>query len=103
MSTVTAAPSLRVQRWTLVSGAFTSSGVALIAALAFVPVVMSENAMQKLTSLYVLVILAVMWNALAGFGGLVSIGQQGPSERCTSPNEPFRPTMMVGPDVRASE
>ena len=43
MSTVTAAPSLRVQRWTLVSGAFTSSGVALIAALAFVPVVMSES------------------------------------------------------------
>jgi branched-chain amino acid transport system permease protein len=71
----TAAP-LRVQRWTLVSGAFTSGAVALVGALAFVPVVMSENAMQKLTSLYILVILAVMWNALAGFGGLVSVGQQ---------------------------
>jgi branched-chain amino acid transport system permease protein len=32
--------------------------------------------MQKLTSLYILVILAVMWNALAGYGGLVSVGQQ---------------------------
>jgi branched-chain amino acid transport system permease protein len=31
---------------------------------------------QKLTSLLILVILAVMWNALAGYGGLVSVGQQ---------------------------
>ncbi len=65
-----------VQRWTALSIFFTSALVGLIAALVFVPAVMSENAMQKLTSLYILVILATMWNALAGFGGLVSVGQQ---------------------------
>ena len=37
-----------------------------------VPVVLSENATQKLTSLYILVILAVMWNVLAGYGGAVA-------------------------------
>jgi branched-chain amino acid transport system permease protein len=71
-----ARPQPRMQRWTALSGAFTSCLVALVVLLAFVPVAMSENAMIKLTSLYILVILAVMWNALAGFGGLVSVGQQ---------------------------
>ena len=32
--------------------------------------------MDKLTELFVYVILAAMWNALAGYAGLVSIGQQ---------------------------
>ena len=31
---------------------------------------------DKLTTLFIYVILAVMWNALAGYCGLVSIGQQ---------------------------
>jgi branched-chain amino acid transport system permease protein len=31
---------------------------------------------QKLTNLLILVILAAMWNALAGYGGLLSVGQQ---------------------------
>jgi branched-chain amino acid transport system permease protein len=65
-----------VQRWTPVSIGFTGALVALIVALVFVPVVMSENAMQKLITIYILVILAMMWNALAGYGGLVSVGQQ---------------------------
>ena len=29
-----------------------------------------------MTALLILVLLAAMWNALAGYGGLVSIGQQ---------------------------
>ena len=66
----------RVRRWTAVSAMFTTGLAAAVVALAFVPVAMSENAMQKLTSFYILVILAMMWNALAGFGGLVSVGQQ---------------------------
>ena len=35
-----------------------------------------DNAIDKLTTLFVYVILATMWNALAGYAGLVSIGQQ---------------------------
>ena len=49
---------------------------ALAVALVFVPVLLGSNATQKLTSLLILVLLAVMWNALAGYGGLVSVGQQ---------------------------
>jgi branched-chain amino acid transport system permease protein len=68
---------MKVQRWTPLSAGF-SSGFALFAvALAFVPVALSQTATQKLTTLLILVLLAAMWNALAGFGGLVSIGQQG--------------------------
>ena len=44
--------------------------------LAVVPSTMSANVVQKLTSLFILVMLAAMWNALAGYGGLVSVGQQ---------------------------
>jgi branched-chain amino acid transport system permease protein len=70
------APRRVVQRWTRLSALFTSGFGGLIVLLVFVPVVLSENATQKLTSLYILVILAVMWNVLAGYGGLVSVGLQ---------------------------
>ncbi len=36
----------------------------------------SDSAIDRLTTLFVYVILAVTWNALAGYAGLVSIGQQ---------------------------
>jgi branched-chain amino acid transport system permease protein len=49
---------------------------AILVALAFVPVTLSANVTIKLTSLLILVLMATMWNALAGFGGLISIGQQ---------------------------
>jgi branched-chain amino acid transport system permease protein len=67
---------LAVQRWTGVSRVFTS-GVGLVAILlALVPLTLSANVVQKLTSLFILVMLAVTWNALAGYGGLLSVGQQ---------------------------
>ncbi len=54
-----------------------SSALALIAlALLAVPQVFGANVVQQLTSLLILVILAMMWNALAGYAGLVSVGQQ---------------------------
>jgi branched-chain amino acid transport system permease protein len=70
------ADSATVQRWTPLSAFFTASLAAIVVVLFFVPLTMSDNVMQKLTSLFILVILAVMWNALAGYGGLVSVGQQ---------------------------
>ncbi len=54
------------------SGAF----VLVVAALFAVPTLLSANVVQQLTSLLIFLILAVMWNALAGYGGLVSVGQQ---------------------------
>jgi branched-chain amino acid transport system permease protein len=67
---------LSIRRWTALSTASASGGVALVVALVFVPVALSANATDKLTTLYVYVMLAAMWNALAGYGGLVSVGQQ---------------------------
>jgi branched-chain amino acid transport system permease protein len=66
----------RIQRWTPLSAGFTGGFGLLIVALAFVPVVMGASVVQDLTSLLTLVLLAVMWNALAGYAGLVSVGLQ---------------------------
>lgn len=71
------APAIHVQRWTVASIATVSAVVAVLVLLAFGPIFFSPNAMNALTRLFVYVILAVMWNALAGYGGLISIGQQG--------------------------
>jgi branched-chain amino acid transport system permease protein len=67
----------RVQRWSRLSAGFTGAFGIFIVVLVFVPVLLSQNATEKMTSLLILVLLAAMWNALAGYGGLVSIGQQG--------------------------
>ena len=48
----------------------------LLVALIFVPLVMNANVVQDMTTFLILVLMAVMWNALAGYGGLVSIGLQ---------------------------
>ena len=55
------------------------SAVALAAvclALAALPFMLGAGSVDRLTALFVYVILAAMWNALAGYGGLVSVGQQ---------------------------
>lgn len=67
----------RIQRWNRVSALFTSGFGMFTIALIFVPVALSMAATQKLTTLLIFVLLAAMWNALAGYGGLVSVGQQG--------------------------
>ena len=54
------------------SGALILTGLALFA----VPQVFDTNVVQQLTSLLIFLILAAMWNALAGYAGLVSVGQQ---------------------------
>ena len=65
-----------VRRWT--PNSTTTAGVvlALIVVLAVLPLVSGANVTERLTTLFVYVILAVMWNALAGYAGLVSVGQQ---------------------------
>ena len=70
------AADLGVHRWSRLSAVFTSGFGGLVVAMVFVPVLLSSNATQKMTTLLILVLLAVMWNALAGYGGLVSVGQQ---------------------------
>jgi branched-chain amino acid transport system permease protein len=65
-----------VGRWTRRSAIATSGVGVLAVALVIVPYVLSINAIEQLTSLFILAILAAMWNALAGYAGLVSVGQQ---------------------------
>jgi branched-chain amino acid transport system permease protein len=65
-----------VERWNRVSVAATAAVVLVLAALAFAPFLLGANGIDKLTTLFVYLILAGMWNALAGYAGLVSVGQQ---------------------------
>jgi branched-chain amino acid transport system permease protein len=67
---------VKVQRWTLTSRLFTGGTGALALVLAGVPLVFSTDVVEKLTTLLILILLAAMWNAMAGYGGLLSIGQQ---------------------------
>ena len=68
--------TMRVRRWTRTSKVFTGAVGLLVILLAFVPLVMSTDVVLKLTNLLILVLLAAMWNALAGYGGMLSVGQQ---------------------------
>ena len=49
---------------------------ALMVVLALGPLFLGAYAIDRLTTLFIYVLLATMWNALAGYGGLVSVGQQ---------------------------
>jgi branched-chain amino acid transport system permease protein len=67
---------ISIQRWTNLS-----VGVAIIVGLALVllvagPAFMPESMLDKLTVLFIYILLAAMWNALAGYGGMISAGQQ---------------------------
>ena len=70
------AGGFHVQRWTRLSVGSGVATLALIAFLVIVPFLFGADVTQQLTTLLILVILAVMWNALAGYGGLISVGQQ---------------------------
>jgi branched-chain amino acid transport system permease protein len=65
-----AAMSQDYARWT----AFIA--LAAIATLAVAPLLFGGLVVDKLTTLCVYILLAVMWNLLAGYAGLVSVGQQ---------------------------
>src|SRR5207248_1695042 len=59
-------PGVRVQRWTRTSAGFTTALGGLIAVFAFAPVLFGASTLNNLIQLYFLVLLAMMWNALAG-------------------------------------
>ena len=65
-----------VERWTPELRIAVAAVAVIIVVLAVGPAIFSANAVDKLTTLFIYVILALMWNALVGFCGLVSIGQQ---------------------------
>ncbi|MEI9400844.1 branched-chain amino acid ABC transporter permease [Mesorhizobium argentiipisi] len=65
-----------IERGTAASRVAGIGVVAIILLLAIAPQFLSAGAVDRMTALFIYVILAAMWNALAGFGGLVSVGQQ---------------------------
>jgi len=100
---VTARASLSIERWTPLSAAAASALGVLAVALALGPLFLGANAIDRLTTLFIYVILAVMWNALAGYGGLVSVGQQAffglgayAAIRLTSFGLPVYPALVLG-------
>jgi branched-chain amino acid transport system permease protein len=64
-------------RWTRAGKSTVAFSVFALAALALAPLFLPATAVDRLTTLWVYVLLAVIWNLLAGFAGLVSVGQQG--------------------------
>ena len=66
----------RIERWTPLSVGAAVVAIAVLAALACGPLVLGADAIDKLTTLFIYVIIGAMWNAMAGYCGLVSIGQQ---------------------------
>ncbi|MGZ4674361.1 MAG: branched-chain amino acid ABC transporter permease [Ilumatobacteraceae bacterium] len=68
--------SMRVVRGTSASKVFAVVAVACVAVLAALPSWGSLSLQRKMVELFTLLALAAMWNLLAGFAGVVSVGQQ---------------------------
>jgi branched-chain amino acid transport system permease protein len=68
--------NFQVARWTAASTLSAAIAVAVVVVLVLLPFAFGANVTERLTTLFVYIILAVMWNALAGYAGLVSVGQQ---------------------------
>lgn len=74
--TAAAVGGARVTRGTATSRAGLAVMVLVAGALAFMPAFAEAGTQRKLVELFTLVSLAQMWNLLAGYAGVVSVGQQ---------------------------
>lgn len=68
--------SATVHRWNRASRHAAMASLVVLVGLALLPGILGAGAIDRLTALFIYVIMAAMWNALAGYGGLVSVGQQ---------------------------
>jgi len=75
-TSATAVPPFRVESATPASRAAAVVGLLLLAVLATAPAWGGSGFMKLLIEFFTLLALAQMWNLLAGYAGLVSIGQQ---------------------------
>ena len=73
------APPVRVTRsrrgrlWTLLLAA---AAIVAVAVLAYLPYLVFSSTTNLLANVFILIVMASMWNLLAGYAGLVSVGQQ---------------------------
>jgi branched-chain amino acid transport system permease protein len=75
MTTTAPAPT-KVKRATAASWAGLAVAAPLLVVLALAPYYLDRGMQGSLVTLFSLVVMASMWNLLAGYGGMVSIGQQ---------------------------
>jgi branched-chain amino acid transport system permease protein len=68
--------AVAVEHWTRRDRLAVALGIAGIGILAAGPALFGAELIDKMTILFLYVTLAMMWNALAGYAGLVSVGQQ---------------------------
>ncbi len=70
-------PSITVKRNQIPVAYTLGAAVALAAFFTWAPWILPASDVTILMNFFILVIMATMWNLLAGFAGMVSIGQQG--------------------------
>jgi branched-chain amino acid transport system permease protein len=73
---VTAERAVRVRRSTRVSRLALAPAVVVVAVLAYLPYLVGQGETSTLVDFFILLTLGVTWNMLAGYAGLVSVGQQ---------------------------
>lgn len=71
-----AVPAVRIRRSTRVSRWALPFSVVLVAVLAYAPYAISQSITSTMVDFFILLTLGVTWNMLAGYAGLVSVGQQ---------------------------
>ena len=76
MSAPAAVAPVKVRRATKSSWIGLAVIVPVLIVLALGPYIISRGLQQNLVILFSLIVLGTMWNLLAGYGGMVSIGQQ---------------------------
>jgi branched-chain amino acid transport system permease protein len=69
-------PGWRVETRTPLSGIFTILAIVAVVVLAAAPFVVSRGVVQDLFFILTMLALAQSWNLLAGYAGLISVGQQ---------------------------
>jgi branched-chain amino acid transport system permease protein len=101
--------AVSVRRWSTVSIVAIGGLVGILVILAFGPLFLGSYLTDRITTLFIYVILAVMWNALAGYGGLVSVGQQAffglgayAVIRLSEAGVPVYPAMALAPVIVAA-
>lgn len=75
-TTTSAIEGVKVSRSTKSSWAGLGVGAVVLIALAMLPYMVGRGLQQNLVILFSLIVLGTMWNLMAGYGGMVSIGQQ---------------------------
>uniref|UniRef100_UPI003F499BDF branched-chain amino acid ABC transporter permease n=1 Tax=Nonomuraea bangladeshensis TaxID=404385 RepID=UPI003F499BDF len=76
MTAAMARVHIKVRRTSRSSWIGLAAAVPLLVILADLPFLVGRGTQQSLVTLFALIVLGTMWNLLAGYGGMVSIGQQ---------------------------